>query len=332
MQLRQEAVRAVLGAHYHAPLRNNQAHAFAPTNIAVCKYWGKRDSDLHLPLTSSLSVSVPTKGAEVSMQITEQQDSVYLNGQRLDPASDFVQRIVNFLDLFRLPHAWYVRLEIKMNIPVAAGLASSACGFAALVCGLNQLGGWNLTDTGLSILARLGSGSAARSLWLGFVEWHAGRRIDGSDSYAEPLPYRWEQLYLGILELSSTHKPLSSRVAMEHTIKTSKLYANWPLQVKHDLALLHTALAQGDFALFGQVLECNALTMHATMLSSWPPICYFLPETISMLHKIWELRHNGIPVYVTQDAGPNLKLFFLDDSKAKIVTAFPQLELIKLFN
>lgn len=306
--------------------------AFAPTNIALCKYWGKRDLDLNLPMTSSLSIALPDKGALTTLTLrNEENDLIILNDKELAADSLFVKRISQFLDLFRPEKKWYLHIDIKMNIPVAAGLASSACGFASLVLALNDLFDWNLSKRDLSILARLGSGSASRSMWKGFVEWHAGVQSDGMDSYAAPLDFEWPDLHVGILSMSEKEKSISSRAAMQHTVDSSSLYASWPKKVARDLVILRQALQRKNFSLLGGTSESNALAMHATMLSSWPPVCYFLPETIAAMHQIWDLRRNGLEVYFTQDAGPNLKLLFLENDQNKVKEQFPQIEVVKLF-
>jgi diphosphomevalonate decarboxylase len=306
--------------------------AFAPTNIALCKYWGKRDAELNLPITSSLSISLPTKGALTELELhNKPEDTVILNGNELAADSAFVKRISQFLDLFRPQKEWCLRINIKMNIPVAAGLASSASGFASLVSALNDLFDWKLSRRDLSILARLGSGSASRSLWNGFVEWHAGVQSDGMDSYAEPLDIEWPGLNVGILTINAEQKSISSREAMQRTMNTSLLYGSWPKKVSQDLAFLKQALHLKNFSLLGGAAESNALTMHATMLSSWPPIFYSLPETVAAMQQVWDLRHNGLELYFTQDAGPNLKLLFLEKNKHRVKAYFPQIEIINLF-
>lgn len=219
-----------------------------------------------------------------------------------------------------------------MDIPVAAGLASSACGFASLTLALNDLFDWQLPMHELSILARLGSGSAARSLWPGFVEWHAGQRVDGMDSFAEPLGFAWPELLIGILPLSNQEKSISSRQAMQQTVATSALYTNWPRKVAQDMVIIKQAIHAKNFALFAGTAESNALSMHATMLSSWPPICYFLPETIAAMHLIWKLRQEGLNLFFTEDAGPNLKLLFLQKDKQHLQDLFPSLDIIQLFD
>lgn len=307
--------------------------AFAPSNIALCKYWGKRDSELNLPMTSSLSIALPDRGSLTNISLNQDQsDQVILNEKSLAADSSFVQRLTQFLDLFRPTQQWYLNIDIKMNIPVAAGLASSAAGFASLVSALNDLFGWQLSKRHLSILARLGSGSAARSLWNGFVEWHAGIQTDGMDSYAEPLKFEWPQLLVGLLVLTDEEKSIPSRQAMQRTIDSSILYANWPKKVARDMVILRQALQVKNFSLLGGTSESNALTMHATMLSSWPPVCYFLPETIATMRKIWNLREQGLEVYFTEDAGPNLKLLFLEKDKEKVLAQFPSIDIVKLFD
>ena len=303
-----------------------------PTNIALCKYWGKRDSELNLPETSSLSVALPEKGAMTTVTpIHSVNDIITLNEEKIPDESTFVARTLAFLDLFRPSKNWRLQIDIKMNVPVAAGLASSSCGFASLTCALNDLFAWELSRKELSILSRLGSGSAARSLWNGFVEWHAGAQADGMDSFAEPIEMEWDDLRVGILPINENEKPISSRAAMQQTVNSSVLYGNWPKKVARDMVILKQALQMKNFPLLGGTAESNALTMHATMLSSWPPICYFLPETIAAMHKVWQLRKEGLELYFTQDAGPNLKLLFLHEDTQQVKAAFPDVDVIRLF-
>lgn len=312
--------------------RRETGVAYAPTNIALCKYWGKRDTELNLPVTSSLSISLPDKGAMTTLRWnTKAVDVVTLNGKELAAEDPFVTRLSSYLDLFRTNDKWYLLVDINMNLPVAAGLASSACGFASLAAALNDLMQWQLVPRDVSLLARLGSGSAARSLWNGFVYWHEGIREDGMDSFGEPLDCEWPTLRVGILPISDAQKPISSRDAMLRTVNSSALYGSWPRKVSQDLSIFKQALKTKNFSLLGGTAESNALAMHATMLSSWPPICYFLPETLTAMQKIWEMRRAGCEVYFTQDAGPNLKLLFLQSQAKELLEAFPELEIIEVF-
>lgn len=302
--------------------------AFAPTNIALCKYWGKRNSEINLPVTASLSISLGDKGAITKIaEIISPVDRITLNQQNVASDSSFGCRLTAFLDLFRPTTATHYQVDTSMNIPVAAGLASSACGFAALVLALDQLYGWQLDQQSLSILARLGSGSASRSLWHGFVEWRAGEAEHGMDSHGILLSEQWPELRIGLHLLNTQQKPLSSREAMQRTVQTSQLYSAWPAQVQADMQTLKQALAAKDFAAVGQVAEANALAMHATMMSAWPPVVYAQPETISAMQQVWQLRAQNISVYFTQDAGPNLKLLFLEHSQPAVQAVFPNCQI-----
>ncbi len=321
---------------FHRPPPTDPKHekglAFAPTNIALVKYWGKRDAELNLPMTSSLSIALPDKGAMTTVMLQDQaQETVIVNDREIPSDSEFVKRITQFLDLFRPEKKWHLNINIKMNIPIAAGLASSACGFASLISALNDLFGWQLAAHQLSILARLGSGSAARSFWTGFVEWHAGVQSDGMDSVAEPLSVEWPGLCVGLLTMSDKEKPISSREGMQRTVNSSILYTAWPKKVTQDLAILKQALHVKNFPLLGGTAESNALTMHATMLASWPPVCYFLPETIAAMQQIWSLRRQGLALYFTEDAGPNLKLLFLEEDIGAVKEHFPSVEVVNVF-
>jgi len=310
--------------------------AFAPSNIALCKYWGKRDANLNLPVNSSLSISLGNKGAVTKVSVNNI-DQVILNNNLISEQNNFYKKIVSFLNLLRdqnvlINKKMFFKIDTNSNLPIAAGLASSASGFAALVKALDQLFDWNLSLKQLSILARLGSGSASRSLWNGFVKWHAGIKEDGTDSFAEPIDLVWPELCVGLLVVDNQEKYISSREAMQISVKTSPLYYAWQQLATKDLNTLETSIKTKNFSLFGATAEANALAMHAIMLSSRPAIIYSNSNTISNIKKIWKLRHHdNINLYFTQDAGPNLKLLFLYKDFAIVKEAFPELELIRPF-
>jgi diphosphomevalonate decarboxylase len=305
-----------------------RGEAFAPANIALCKYWGKRDPELNLPVNSSLSVSLGTLGTHTVVKFAKTADRIFLNSK---PASkEFAARLSAYLDLFRADGQFF-EVRTKNNIPTAAGLASSASGFAALVKALDQLFGWNFNPRELSMLARLGSGSASRSLYDGFAVWHAGARADGMDSYAEPLSYEWKNLRIGILEVSGARKKTGSTDGMNRTTETSELYGSWPAQAECDFDELRTAIAAQDFSMLGKTAENNALAMHATMLAAWPPLCYWKPQTVALMQKVWQARAEGMELYFTIDAGPNLKLLFLEKDASAVKKLFPKVQIVNPF-
>jgi diphosphomevalonate decarboxylase len=327
---KQAFVSSVLGEFSQTPA-TEIASAFAPTNIALCKYWGKRDVELNLPVTPSLSLTLPEKGTTTALTVIDKaQDEIVLNGETLANDTPFSRRIVDFLDLFRKA-SLHFHIDTRNNMPSSAGLASSASGFAALVDALNSLFGWHLEDRQLSLLARLGSGSACRSFWQGFVEWHRGEQADGLDSYAEPISTIWPELRLGVLILDDRVKPIGSRKAMLRCQKTSCYYPAWPDKVDRDLKTLKQAIQSKDFESLAETSENNALAMHALMFTAMPPISYWTPATQEVMQKVWWLRQEGLPVYFTQDAGPNIKLLFEEKHTAALKEHFPQLDVVVPF-
>ncbi len=308
--------------------------AFAPSNIALCKYWGKRDAALNLPINSSLSISLGTLGTRTEIRVGDGAGGtpeVHLNGEPETRESPFAQRIAEFIRLFPMLEGLALAVHTENNIPTAAGLASSASGFAALVLALDDLAGWGLDRKQLSMLARLGSGSASRSVFNGFVQWHAGSNPDGTDSFAEQLDAEWPEFRIGILELSSAPKPVGSRDGMNRTVATSELYNSWPSQAAADLETLRAAIGAQAFSMLGKAAEHNALSMHATMMAAWPPLLYLQPETIEQIHKVQRVRAEGLEVYLTIDAGPNIKLLFLAENETAVSDAFSGLQIIEPF-
>jgi len=315
--------------------------AFAPSNIALCKYWGKRNAELNLPVNSSISVSLGKLGSRTVIKFAKNTDRIFLNGK---PApKDFSVRLSVYLDLFRTEGQFF-EVRTKNNIPTAAGLASSASGFAALVKALDELMGWGFNSRELSMLARLGSGSASRSLYDGFAIWHAGQRADGMDSYAEDINIEvpastvvkamadtrsvWKNLRVGILVVSKVRKKVGSTEGMNRTRETSELYGSWPQQAACDYDELRTAISAEDFPMLGKTAENNALAMHATMMAAWPPLCYWKPLSVSLMHKVWAVREKGMELYFTMDAGPNLKLLFLKENEAAVKKLFPKVQVV----
>lgn len=304
------------------------ATCYAPTNIALVKYWGKRNEQFNLPMTASLSLTLPDFGTTTTLKIIDtDHDQLILGSVALPPGDPMVQRISAFLDIFRPYTHHYYQIVTKNSLPIAAGLASSASGFAALTLALNQLYDWQLDQETLSMLARFGSGSACRSFWQGFVVWHRGIRRNGFDSKGSFFAPAWAELCLGLLVINAAPKLLSSRHAMQQTVKTSKLYQRWELQVAEDLVQMQQAILAKDFEILGTVAEANALTMHATMMSSRPPIVYSTSETWQFIECIWELRRQGIAIYFTQDAGPNIKLIFLESDLHTVIRHFPEIQI-----
>lgn len=287
--------------------------AVAHPNIALVKYWGKRDETLVVPRSDSLSMTLDvfptTTGVRLDPAATT--DSVTLGGA---PArGEALRRVVGFLDLVRerAGSAERAVVDTRNTVPTGAGLASSASGFAALAVAAAAAYGLDLDATALSRLARRGSGSASRSVFGGFVRWRAGRgtgeEADRS-SYAEPVPGARLAPALVIALVERGPKPVSSRVAMRRTVETSPLYEPWAVSSAADLDGMLAALRQGDLDAVGEIAERNALGMHATMLAARPAVRYLTPATLTVLDAVLQLRRDGVPAWATMDAGPNVKV------------------------
>ena len=298
------------------------ATAYAPANIALAKYWGKRDGRLNLPMNGSLSISLGPLGTRTTIDAAEN-DSLTLNGQAVEKESAFAHRLWAFVARFVPDRKQKIAIATVNSLPTAAGLASSASGFAALVLALDRFFAWGLSARELSIRARCGSGSACRSLWHGFVEWRRGEAPDGSDSYAFPLGGDWRALRIAVVAVSRAEKKRSSRDTMQHTLATSPLYPLWPVQAERDLTTIREAIRAEDFPILGETAEANALMMHATLLAARPVFCYWQTETLAVLQKVWRLREEGLAVYATLDAGANVKLLFTSADAEAVAVAFP---------
>ena len=322
----QQLVNSIIPHKNPAQIGNGKA----AINIALSKYWGKREVELNLPTNSSLSISLPDLGTETIIEATDtNNDEIFLNGKLLSPNETFAKRLSLFLDYFR--DGQHFKVTTTNTVATAAGLASSASGYAALVLALNDSFQWQLNSKQLSILARLGSGSASRSIYDGFVIWHKGQQADGLDSYAEPMNIVWTDFCIGLIEIDTSAKKMGSTQGMQNTVKTCDLYQAWPEKAEKDLLKIKLAIETKDFKTLGETAENNALSMHATMIATIPPILYWQPESVKAMHKVWALREQGVVVYFTMDAGPNLKLLFLESELEKVKETFKDLIIIKPF-
>ena len=295
------------------------ATAKAHTNIALVKYWGKKDQELIIPQTDSLSLTLDefytTTRVNFDQELTA--DQVMINGQQL--AGPAAAKVTHLLDIVRQRNGLSARARVdsQNHVPTAAGLASSASAFAALAGAASRAAGLQLSRRELSRLARRGSGSATRSIYGGLVEWQAGH--DDQTSYALPI---MEQVDFGIEMIAilvDTHKKkISSRFGMQQSVSTSPYYRVWPEVVAQDMAAVKKAIAAQDIDQIGAIAEENALRMHALTLSANPGFTYFDSDTITAMTIVRELRENGVNCYFTMDAGPNVKVIY-DQANRKAV-------------
>ena len=296
------------------------ATASANTNIALIKYWGKVDEVQAIPATSSLSLTLGGTRTTTTVSFDGGDgtaDSVTINGSSSSGAE--LARVSRFLDLVRSRSGITAAATVtsRASVPLAAGLASSAAGFAALAAAASRAAGMDLDDRELSRLARRGSGSATRSIFGGLVRWNAGH--DDASSYAEPVACEMD-LAMVVVVLSKSDKPISSTRGMRATMSTSPLFPAWVEASGKDLQVALEAVRAGDLERLGEVVEGNALGMHATMMAARPGIIYWLPQTVAALHEIRAMRQEGLPVWATIDAGPNVKVL-TEGARAEEVAA-----------
>lgn len=284
-----------------------QATAIAHPNIALIKYWGKRDIRLNLPAVGSLSITLDALSTRtrVCFDSTLGSDSFILDGVGAD-----ARRITACLDLLREAARidTRARVESSNDFPTAAGLASSASGFAALVVAADAALGLGLPADMLSMHARLGSGSAARSIFGGFVEMARGSRQDGTDAVARPLlaADAWPlEVVIAITECDA--KALASSAAMTATSESAPFYAAWVRSSRPDLRAARQAVLARDFDALADVSVHSCLKMHAVMMSARPPVMYWNAATVACVRCLTALREAGLPVFYTIDAGPQVK-------------------------
>ena len=295
-----------------------RAVAVACANIAFIKFWGKRDAELNLPANSSLSMNLEglTTVTTVEFSPAYDDDLVILDGQEVRGKTR--QRIVAHLDRVRGMAGLRARARVisENSFPPGAGLASSASGFAALSLAASRAAGLALSERELSILARFGSGSACRSIPAGFTEWEAG--TCSQDSFARQIaPAEHWDLRDVIAIVSRAHKRVGSTEG--HALApTSHLYPARVASVADRLAQARAALLEKDLATLGPLIEEDAISMHAVMMTSRPPIYYWLPASIRLMHQVQSWRDEGLEVYFTFDAGPNVHLICQAADQAEV--------------
>jgi diphosphomevalonate decarboxylase len=286
-------------------LQDSSARAFAHSNIALVKYWGKADVASNLPAVPSLSMTLDGMYTEtvVTFDPTLDQDVCYLDNR---PSRDKEQtRFVKALDLVRREANIRTKARVKTrnNFPTASGLASSASGFAALILAARAAARLPMNASTASDLARQCSASAARSIFGGFVALPLSQT--SAVRVATPDGFQPELL---VAVTTSAEKSMGSTAGMQHTKDTSPYYAPWVEQAPRLYAEACTALRAGDLAVLGPLVEHSALLMHASMWGANPALIYFNDVTMRVIHAVRTLRERGLTGYFTMDAGPHVKV------------------------
>jgi len=307
-----------------------RATAKANSNIALIKYWGKRNEPLILPTNNSLSVTLDGLYTETTVEFKEEltEDVFTLNDRAITGIP--YDRVTQFLNLFRDYSGkanLYAQVDSTNHVPTAAGFASSASGFAALAAATAKALNLKLSNEELSKFTRQGSGSACRSVYGGFVEWEMGEKDDGSDSFAvQVAPQEHWDLRVAAVVLTAQEKDVSSRDGMKLTVDTSLFYDGWLAGIPHDLREIKKGIARRDFEKVGAIAEANCLKMHATTLGANPPFTYWQDSTMAVMQTVRQLRADNTLAYFTIDAGPNVKVLYLPEDEEKVLNTIRQVD------
>ena len=296
------------------------SRTWAPANLALVKYWGKRDAVRNLPATSSLSATLGLFGSEAAI-LPADADVLEVQG---DPGRAMrVLQAARDLTGLRNP----LRVVVRNTVPTAAGLASSASSMAALALALSRALGFEDDPLRVACLARLGSGSAVRSLHGGFVEWDAGIAPDGSDCLARSaFPAEHLPLAIRIAVTTDAPKPVSSGDAMERCHLTSPRYGDFVRDNPAAMEQARWALADRDLSRLGGVAEEQSLRLHEALRAASPPIDLLLPASRDVIDVVLRLRDRGVPCFFTIDAGPSVAVFVEDahsDAVGSALAAIP---------
>ena len=308
------------------PLELAPARATARANIALAKYWGKSDLVCNLPAVPSISLTLDelVTETEVAFDPGLERDELLLDGQPATPGQ--TERVVDLLDRVRAGAGITYRAHVKSHnrFPTAAGLASSASGFAALAAAATAAANDVRTPSSLSALARRSSASAARSVFGGFVELPVG--VPGNDTLAaRPIapPTHWD-VRLVVALTATGPKAVSSTEAMERSRTTSPYYDAWVKSAPSWCETVKQAIFERDLDALGAAMEQSTLAFHCCAMTSRPSTLYWGPATVSALHTVTELRANGVSVWSTMDAGPHVKALCETKDASRVREALEQ--------
>lgn len=299
-----------------------RAKARAQPNIALIKYWGKRDKERNLPAVGSISITLDELFTTMEIELVDgaKEDSLLVNG---DEAPTMLPRVSRCIDRVLGPGRQKAVVKSECNFPIAAGLASSASAFAAAVVAAAGAGKKDVDTAGLASLAGAASGSAARSLYGGFAELQ--NEQDDISVRCLRQPGEWP-LKVVVAVTTAASKPVSSGDAMEISRETSPFYSNWVEQQRLDLDAARTAIANRDFEALVSVSEHNCLKMHSVMWASRPAMVYWNSATLNCLQTVRALQADGVSVFFTIDAGPQVKAVCLPECEADVRAALQATE------
>ncbi|MDO8583340.1 MAG: diphosphomevalonate decarboxylase [bacterium] len=284
-----------------------KATAVAPSNIAFIKYWGRKDEELRLPENGSISMNLSNLQTITTVEFSSdfKGDEIVINGIREENEGS---RAIKHLDRIRkiAKINYKAKVVTKNNFPTGTGLSSSASGFAALTVAASNAASLKLSEKELSILARQGSGSACRSIPDGIVEWLDGNTSETSYGVSLHKPEYWD--IADVVAVVSTTKKDISTTEGQKLAASSPFFAVRLERVNDKIKLIKKYMEEKNFPAFGELVEAEALELHAIMLTSTPSLVYWLPGTLRVMHAVKRWRADGLPVYFTVNTGQDIHL------------------------
>lgn len=295
-----------------------KATAIASSNIAFTKYWGRKDEVLRLPMNGSISMCLSNLLTTTTVEFSDKykKDVVVINGESEEGEAG---RVTKHLDRIRrlAGISAFAKVVSSNNFPTGTGLSSSSSGFAALTLAAAKAAGLNLSEKELSILARQGSGSACRSIPSGIVEW-----LDGDTSESSYAKTIFEPGYFEIADVvavvSESRKAVSTSKA--HANASSSPFQNERVKRMKDKNIqLKKLIKEKDFTGFGNLVESEALELHAIYITQNPPIIYLMPNSLLIMKLCKKWREEGLPVYFTVNTGQDVHLIVEKKNVKKLV-------------
>lgn len=303
--------------------------AKAPANIAFIKYWGKRDPSVNLPMNDSISLNLSDCSTLTTVEFDPgfDKDRLILGGREVFDKK--LEKVSKHLDLIRklAKTNLCAKVTSKNNFPTGVGIASSASGFAALTLAAVEALGLELPQKELSRLARLGSGSACRSIPDGFVKWHKGKNSETSFAESIAPPNHWDLLDIVVI-FSEEEKEVSSRDGHGLAL-TSPYYKTRLKELPKRTKEVKDAIKKKDLEKLGILIEEEAISLHTIAMTSKPPLFYWKPETLLLMQSLMAWRKEGLPAYFTIDAGPNIHIITEGKYKDEVLERLGQFRWIK---
>ena len=292
-------------------------------NIAIIKYWGKKDPIKMIPATSSISLTLENLFTETEISFITREEAIEKTGQASDllyingelQNEEQIKKITKVVNLFRDDRSQLVKIDTTNNMPTEAGLSSSSSGLSAAIKACNRLFDKNLSRGELAQISKFASGSSSRSFFgpVGMWDKNTGEVSEVKTDL---------KLAMIVLVLNEEKKIISSRKGMALCMETSTSFDEWIRQSEIDFENMKRYLSEGDFSKVGELTEENALRMHETTKNANPPFTYLTEKSFDAMEYVRELRKQGERCYFTMDAGPNVKVLCLEEDFERLKDIF----------